>query len=99
MELTPPDIHSRWQQRVWRKRAASLALPAICRVCVLRTAARAACILMSLQYTATAEHFVEAFRPSILGAFHASPQDGNLRIDYTQHPVCAMVQYLDAVAE
>jgi hypothetical protein len=55
---------------------------------------------MSLQYTGQrAEHFVEAYRPSILGAFHASAQDGKLRIDYTQHPLCAMVQYLDAVAE
>lgn len=56
--------------------------------------------LMSLQYTAkTTAHFAEFFRPSLLGAFHASHQDGNLRIDYTQHPLCAMVQYLDAVVE
>jgi hypothetical protein len=56
--------------------------------------------LMSLQYTrAKTEHFVDNFRPSILGAFHASHQDGNLRIDYTQHALCAMVQYLDAVID
>ncbi len=56
--------------------------------------------LMSLQYTgARTQHFVESFRPSILGAFHASHQDGNIRIDYTQHSLCAMVQYLDAVVE
>lgn len=55
---------------------------------------------MSLQYTnAKAQHFVEKFRPSVLGAFHASHQDGNLRIDYTQHPLCAMVQYLEGVVE
>lgn len=55
---------------------------------------------MSLQYTnAKTQHFVENFRPSIVGAFHASHQDGNLRIDYTQYPLCAMVQYLDAVTE
>jgi len=56
--------------------------------------------VMSLQYTpAKTQHFVEKYRPSILGAFHASHQDGNLRIDYTQHPLCAMVQYLDAVVD
>jgi len=56
--------------------------------------------LMSLQYTpAKTQHFVDPFRPSVLGAFHASHQDGNLRIDYTQHALCAMVQYLDAVIE
>lgn len=56
--------------------------------------------LMCLQYTpAKTQHFVDPFRPSILGAFHASHQDGNLRIDYTQHALCAMVQYLDAVIE
>ena len=56
--------------------------------------------LMSLQYTsAKTQHFVEAFRPSILGAFHASHQDGNLKLDYTQHPLSAMVQYLDTVIE
>ena len=56
--------------------------------------------LMSLQYTgARTQHFVESFRPSINGAFHASHQDGNIRIDYTQHSLCAMVQYLDAVVD
>lgn len=56
--------------------------------------------LMSLQYTgARTQHFVESFRPSILGAFHASHQDGNIRIDYTQHSLAAMVQYLDTVVE
>jgi hypothetical protein len=56
--------------------------------------------LMSLQYTADkTRHFVDPFRPSVLGAFHASHQDGNIRIDYTQHALCAMVQYLDAIAE
>lgn len=56
--------------------------------------------LMSLQYTADkTRHFVDPFRPSVLGAFHASHQDGNIRIDYTQHALCAMVQYLDTIAE
>jgi hypothetical protein len=55
---------------------------------------------MSLQYTGNrTDHFVEKFRPWIQGAFFASQQDGNLRLDYTQHALCAMVQYLDAVVE
>lgn len=56
--------------------------------------------VMSLQYTPLkAKHFVEAFRPEVLGAFHTSHQDGNVRLDYTQHALCAMVQYLDAVVD
>ncbi|MBI2803373.1 MAG: hypothetical protein HYX68_00135 [Planctomycetes bacterium] len=56
--------------------------------------------LLSLQYTAArTQHFVPSFRPSVLGAFHASNQDGNLRIDYTQPALAGMVQYLDKVIE
>jgi hypothetical protein len=36
-------------------------------------------------------------RRNLLGGFHASPEDGTLRIDYTQQAVCAMVQYLTFV--
>lgn len=100
MELTPPDIQSA---------LAAESLAEACRVARLagdlprlqryeRALVPCFHFVMSLQYTGKrVEHFVEAFRPSILGAFHASPQDGNLRIDYTQHPLCAMVQYLDCV--
>ena len=50
-----------------------------------------------LQYTeAGTGHFSEWYRPRLVGGFHASPQDGNLRIDYTQHAVSALVQFLDA---
>jgi hypothetical protein len=56
--------------------------------------------LLTLQYTeARAQHFVEAYRPAVLGAFHASHQDGKLRIDYTQHAVSALVQYLQDAVE
>ena len=41
-------------------------------------------------------HFAEWYRPRLVGGFHASHQDGNLRIDYTQHAVSALVQFLDA---
>lgn len=55
--------------------------------------------LATLQYTeANTQHFADWYRPMLLGAFHASHQDGNLRIDYTQHAVSAMVQYLTHVA-
>jgi hypothetical protein len=53
----------------------------------------------TLQYTdANTQHFAAWYRPRLVGGFHTSDQDGNLRIDYTQHAVCAMVQYLTYVA-
>lgn len=56
--------------------------------------------LTTLQYTdANTTHFAPWYRPKVLGAFHASDQDGNLRIDYTQHAVSALVQYLTYVAK
>jgi hypothetical protein len=56
--------------------------------------------LSTLQYTdANAQHFAAWYRPAVLGAFFASHQDGNLRIDYTQHPVNALVNYLAHVAD
>jgi hypothetical protein len=56
--------------------------------------------LTTLQYTeANAQHFADWYRPVLVGGFHASDQDGNLRIDYTQHAVCALLQYLAYVAK
>lgn len=55
--------------------------------------------LTTLQYTdANTQHFADWYRPALLGGFHASHQDGNLRTDFTQHAVCAMAQYLTHVA-
>src|SRR5262245_24055451 len=55
--------------------------------------------LATLQYTeGNTQHFAAWYRPRLVGAFHASEQDGNLRIDYTQHALSAMVQYLVHVA-
>ncbi len=49
-----------------------------------------------LQYTdANAQHFAEWYRPRLVGAFHASSRDGNLRIDYTQHALSALTAYLE----
>jgi hypothetical protein len=56
--------------------------------------------LRTLQYTENRmQHFVESYRPALLGAFHASAQDGKIRIDYTQHALSALVVYLEHVAE
>jgi hypothetical protein len=56
--------------------------------------------LITLQYTdANTTHFVDWYKPAVLGGFHASHEDGNLRLDYSQHAVCAMVQYLTCGAE
>jgi hypothetical protein len=49
----------------------------------------------TLQYTeGNTQHFADWYRPYLVGGFHASHQDGNLGIDYTQHAVSALVQYL-----
>lgn len=54
--------------------------------------------LATLQYTtANTQHFADWYQEKLLGGFHASHQDGTLRIDYTQHAVSAMVQYLTYV--
>jgi hypothetical protein len=51
--------------------------------------------LTTLQYTdANTQHFADWYRPTLVGGFHASHQDGVLRIDYTQHAVCALVDYI-----
>jgi hypothetical protein len=56
--------------------------------------------LETLQYSeANCQHFAEWYRPEILGGFYASHQDGTLRIDYTQHAVCALVGYLEQESE
>jgi hypothetical protein len=53
--------------------------------------------LTTLQYTdANTQHFASWYRPALVGAFHASHQDGNLRLDYTSSSVAALVAYLDA---
>jgi hypothetical protein len=56
--------------------------------------------LTTLQYTdGNTLHFARPYRESLLvGGFHASHQDGDLRLDHTQHAVCAMAQYLAYVA-
>ena len=49
----------------------------------------------TLQYNdGNTQHYADWYRPVLLGAFHASHQDGNLRIDYAQHALCALVGYL-----
>jgi hypothetical protein len=55
--------------------------------------------LASLQYSESdTQHFKNEFRDSwLLGGFHASHQEGTLRIDYNQHAVSAVAQYLEHV--
>jgi len=65
------------------------------------TAALELCLqfLTTLQYSdANTQHFAPLYRQRLLlGGFHGSQQDGDLRLDYTQHAVCAMAQYLTSV--
>ena len=52
--------------------------------------------VLTLQYTESrAQHFVESFRPAIVGAFHASGQDGKIRVDFAHHAVSALVRHLE----
>ncbi len=52
--------------------------------------------VVRLQYTdANVQHFADWYRPRLVGAFHASPRDGNLRLDYTQHGLSALTTYLE----
>jgi hypothetical protein len=54
----------------------------------------------TMQYTeANTQHFAEWYRQMLVGGFHASSRDGDLRLDYTLHAVAAVVQYLEYVAE
>jgi hypothetical protein len=54
--------------------------------------------LFTLQYTeSNTQHFADWYRPRLVGAFHASHQDGNLRLDYTEHAVSALCLYLGHV--
>lgn len=56
--------------------------------------------LATIQYTdAVCQHFAAWYRPQVVGGFHASHQDGNLRIDYTQHAVAALLGYLEHAAQ
>jgi hypothetical protein len=54
----------------------------------------------TLQYTETnTRQFADWYRPVLLGGFCAAHHDGTLRIDYTQHAVSALAQYLRHVAD
>ncbi len=53
--------------------------------------------LVTLQYSdANTQHFAGWYRAGLVGGFHPSHQDGDLRLDYTQHALCAMVRYLSS---
>jgi hypothetical protein len=57
--------------------------------------------LTTLQYTdGNTQHFAPLYRQRLLvGGFHGSHRDGDLRLDHSQHAVCAMIQYLTYVAQ
>lgn len=56
--------------------------------------------LRTLQYAENRmQHFVDGYRPALEGGFHASAQDGKLRIDYTQHALAALVMYLEQAVD
>jgi hypothetical protein len=44
-------------------------------------------------------HFQPNFAQKLNGAFHAGPEDGMVRIDFTQHAISGMFHYLTHVAD
>jgi hypothetical protein len=61
---------------------------------------RALQFLITLQYgEENTLHFAAHFRPAVVGAFHASHTDGNLRIDHTAVAVAALCEFLIAGAD
>lgn len=54
--------------------------------------------LTSIQYTdANTKHFQPELQERLKGAFHASVEDGTVRIDFAQHALMAMCNYLKEV--
>jgi hypothetical protein len=59
---------------------------------------RTVLFVSSLQYTlANTRHFDAPYRELLSGGFYATQQDGNLRLDYTQQAVAALLQYVEQV--
>jgi hypothetical protein len=59
---------------------------------------RSSLFLAMLQYTVVnTRHFDTAYCERLCGGFYASQQDGNLRLDYTQQAVAALLQYVEQV--
>jgi hypothetical protein len=63
-------------------------------------------LVRALQFTTTlqfaegnTQHFAPNYRPMLVGGFHASPRDGNLRVDQSAHAVSALIQFLMSGAE
>ena len=56
--------------------------------------------LARLQYTqANTRHYAESYRPKVVGGFHVSAVNGDLRLDDSRHAVSAMTQYALTVAK
>lgn len=61
---------------------------------------RALQFVTTLQYgEENTQHFAAHFRPALVGAFHPSAADGNLRTDHTAAAVAALSQFLIAGAD
>ncbi len=55
--------------------------------------------LMSLQFgESNSLHFTPGYRTAVIGGFHSSHDEGILRIDYNQHAVCSLIQYITGAA-
>lgn len=65
-----------------------------------QAAERSLQFLVRNQYTIKeASHFEHWYREKLNGAIYGGVEDGTVRIDFTQHAVCAMFHYLTHVAD
>jgi hypothetical protein len=54
--------------------------------------------LISLQYTeAGTQHFAVWYRPKVVGGFHHSPMNGDLRIDHAAEAITALMAFVEHV--
>ena len=61
---------------------------------------RAMQFLATLQYAEdSTQHFMPAHRAYLVGGFHPTHQDGNLRVDQSANAVSALIQFLTSGAE
>jgi hypothetical protein len=64
------------------------------------TSERCLQFVTTLQYTsANTRHFTDAYRRQLYGAFHASHQDGTIRLEHAQLAVGALTDFLELAAE
>jgi len=95
---TPPDFQTAlYAQSLAEACRVTRQIPDLDRYNRYRTSlVRSLQFLTTLQYTDEAcQHFAAHYRPAVVGGFHPSHQDGNLRVEDTAQSVSAMLQFFN----